>query len=56
MGFLDKLLRRSKAVAGDVADKSKELAGDAKEKAEDMMGHGHEHDDHAPEPPGGGTT
>lgn len=62
MGFLDKLLGRSKAAAGDLADKSKELAGDVKEKAEDMMGHGHEHgedhthDDDTHKPQGGGGS
>jgi hypothetical protein len=34
MGFLDKLLGRSKAVTDEVADKGKELAGDVEDKAE----------------------
>jgi hypothetical protein len=38
MGFLDKLLGRSKAVAGEVAGKGKELAGDVKEETEGMIG------------------
>jgi hypothetical protein len=65
MGFLDKLLGRNKAVAGEVADKSKELAGDVKDKTEDVIGsqrgepeQGHDgsHNDHTHEPPSGAAT
>lgn len=41
MGFLDKLLGRSKAVAGEVAGKGKELAGDVKEETGGMIGAEH---------------
>ena len=61
MGFLDRLLGRSKQMAGEAAGKSKEMAGEAKEKAEGMMhGSGHEHGDggheHDEGESGGGTA
>lgn len=60
MGFLDKLLGRSRQMASQAADKSREMAGDVKEKAEGMR-HGHEHGDGGQEQEsagesGGGTT
>jgi hypothetical protein len=65
MGFLDKLLGRSKAVAGEVTDKGKELAGDARDQTEGTTGPEHgepesgaqgSHDDATPESPSGSAT
>ena len=65
MGFLDKLLGRSKGAAGDVADMSKESSGAVKDETETMIepeqgGHEHgeegSHDDQTEEQSSGSAT
>ena len=65
MGFLDKLLGRSKGTAGDVADMSKEPSGAVKDETDTMIGPkqgGHEqdeegsHDDNTDEQSSGSAT
>jgi hypothetical protein len=57
VGFLDKLLGRTKEVAGDVAEKGMDVAGDAVDKGKDLADEGLDkvRGEDKPETPGGGS-
>jgi hypothetical protein len=57
VGFLDRLLGRTKDVSGDVAEKGVDVAGDAVEKGKDLTEEGLDkvRGEDKPETPGGGS-